>query len=209
MKAELFNDKIRGLGLSTLFMVLSRGMNLDEMVHYDFLVNMAAFDGGIVVWQEKWRHDSIRPVSAIKVVYGDQPVTAWGGVGKGTVTDLPASQWTSYLSLPDHPEYPSGSQCFCAAHAQASRRFMGSDDFGWAVPAPKGSSTIEPGVTPASDIVMGPWATFTEFSDDCGMARNWAGVHFLPAIMASRELCPQFGDTAYEFLMDHINGTAD
>jgi hypothetical protein len=206
MMAELVNDKIRGVGFGSLFVALSHGMTLDQFVQYDFTTNMAAFDGGIVVWQEKKRYDATRPASAIAFVYGDQPVTAWGGPGQGTVTNLPASQWKGYIPLPDHPEYPSGTQCICEGFAEASRRFTGSDNFGWSVPSPKGSSLVEPGVTPASDITLGPWATFTQFSQECGQARNWGGVHFLPAIQASYDLCGQFGDSAYEFVQAHING---
>jgi hypothetical protein len=133
-------------------------------------------------------------------------VTAWGGPGKGTVNNMPGGEWTSYLGVADHPEYPSGSACFCAAHAQASRRFLGSDTFGWSVPVPKGSSVIEPGVTPANDIVIGPFSTFTEFETTCGLSRFWGGVHFLSAISAGHDLCRPIGDLAYEFVKMHIDG---
>ena len=141
--AELFDNKVRSLGFSALFIAQSRGFTLDQFVHYDFLVNMAAFDGGIASWNEKFRHDAVRPFSAIRYLYGDRRVTAWGGPGKGTV-QIRASEWRSYLNTANHPEYPSGSACFCAAHSQASRRFLGSDAFGFTVTVPKGSSSIEP-----------------------------------------------------------------
>lgn len=135
-------------------------------------------------------------------------MTAWGGPGQGTLSDLPASAWRSYLATADHPEYPSGSACFCAAHAQASRRFLGSDALGWSVPIRKGSAVVEPGITPASDTVMGLWNTWTEFEIDCGLSRLWGGVHFLDAITAGRDLCKPIGDLAYEFVQAHIDGTA-
>jgi hypothetical protein len=209
MTAELFNNKIRSLGFAALFVAISRGFTLDEFVQYDFMTNLAAFDGGIVTWRQKLKWNAVRPFSAIRYVYGDKKITAWGGPGKGTVTDLPASQWESYLKVPDHGEYPSGSTCFCAAHAQSSRRFLGSDAFGWSVPAPKGSSVIEPGVTPANDITLGPWNTFTEFENTCGLSRNYGGVHFLPAITNTYQMCRPIGDRAYEFVMAHINGTGN
>jgi hypothetical protein len=208
MTAELFNDKIRSLGFSTLFITQTRGLTLDQFVQYDFLVIMAAFDGGIPVWQEKTKWNSVRPFTAVHYVYGNQPVTAWGGPGKGTVNNLPGNQWHAYLPVADHPEYPSGSACFCSAHAQASRRFLGSDNMGWSVSIPAGSSLIEPGVTPATDITIGPFATFTEFETVCGLSRNWGGVHFLPSIGASHTMCGPIGDKAYDFLQAHLNGTA-
>ena len=128
---ELVDDKIRSLGFSALFASQSRGLSLDEFVQYDFLTNLAAFDAAIAVWSEKVRHDAVRPISAIRYLYGDRPVRAWGGPGRGTVDRIPASQWKSYVQTADHAEYPSGSAAFCAAHAQASRRFLGSDELGW------------------------------------------------------------------------------
>ena len=121
---------------------------------------------------------------------------------------LPASQWRAYLDTADHPEYPSGSAAFCAAHAQAARRYFGSDSFGWSVPAPQGSSRIEPGVTPATDLVLGPWATWSDFEQECALSRFWAGVHFLPSLPAGQSQGRSIGDLAYEFVQAHIAGQA-
>jgi hypothetical protein len=207
MIAELFDNKISSLGFSALFISTSRGFTLDQFVHYDFLTNVAAFDGGISTWNEKYRHDAVRPTSAIRFLYGDRLISGWGGPGKGTVTDLPGSEWRSYLGTGNHPEYPSGSACFCAAHAQASRRYLGSDAFGWSVNVPAGSSAIEPGVTPATDSTLGPWATFTEFEDACQSSRLWGGVHFRSALTEGQQLCRPIGDLAFEFVDRHIRGT--
>lgn len=207
MIAELFDNKIASLGFSALFITLSRGLSLEEFVQYDFLTNMAAFDGGIATWNEKYRYDAVRPVTAIHFLYDGRTVTGWGGPGRGTVTDLPANEWRSYLGTANHPEYPSGSACFCAAHAEASRLYLGSDVMGWSVPAPQGSSGIEPGVTPATDVTLGPWQTFTEFEQDCGMSRVWGGVHFVAAIHAAQEMCRPIGTRAHAFLRAHITGS--
>jgi hypothetical protein len=205
MTAELFNDKIRSLGFAALFVAQTRNFTIDQFVQYDFLTNLAAFDGGIATWANKRFYDAVRPFTAVNYLYGASRVTAWGGPGKGTVV-MPGSEWTSYLGVADHPEYPSGSACFCAAHAQASRRFLGTDNFGWSVPVARGSSVIEPGITPATDIVIGPFATFTEFENICGLSRFWGGVHFLSSLSAGRNMCRPIGDLAYEFVIKHING---
>lgn len=203
--AELFDDKIRSLGFSAIFASASHGMSLLEFVHYDFLTNMAAFDAGIIVWQEKRQYDAVRPFSAIRHIYGDDPITAWGGPGMGTVNDLPASEWRSYLNTGDHPEYPSGSATFCAAHAQASRLFLGTDTLGWSVPFPAGSSIVEPGITPAVDTVL-HFPTFTDFQTQCGYSRLYGGVHFEDAILSGFDLGTQVGTTAYDFVRAHIDG---
>lgn len=205
MVAELFDNKLLSLGFSALFAAQSRGLTLDEFVQYDFLTNMAAFDTGIAVWNEKTKHDAVRPFSAIAHLYGDTPVTAWGGPGQGTVS-IPANEWRSYLNTADHPEYPSGSASFCAAHAQASRLFFGDDTLGWSVPTPQGSSRIEPGVTPSADIVLGPWNTWTDLERECGLSRLWGGVHFMPSITAGQSLGNRVGTRAYEFFQAHLSG---
>ena len=206
-KAELFDNKIRALGFSALFATQSRGLSLEQFIQLDYLTNLAAFDTAIVIWSEKYKWDAVRPFSAIRYIYGDRPVRAWGGPGKGTVNDLPASQWQSYLNTADHPEYPSGSASFCSAHAQTARRFFGSDSLGWMVPIPKGSSVIEPGITPANDLMLN-FATWSDFETDCGLSRFWGGVHFLSAISAGHELGRQIGDVVYDFVQAHIAGTA-
>jgi hypothetical protein len=120
--------------------------------------------------------------------------------------DLPGCEWRSYLQVADHPEYPSASASFCAAHAQAARRYLGSDAFGWVVPRPADSSRIEPGVTPATDINLF-WDAWTEFEQECGLSRLWSGVHFYPSIPAGADIGRQIGDLAYEFVQRHLAGT--
>ena len=207
MMAELFDNKILGLGFSAVYAALSQGLSLREFIELDFLTNMASYDAGVVVWQEKRNYDAVRPFSAIRYLYGNDPVTAWGGPGMGTVNDLPASEWKSYLEEADHPEYPSASTCFCMAHSQAARLYLGSDNLNWTVSQPAGSSRVEPGITPATDIEL-VFPTWTEFAADCGQSRVWAGVHFPAAIEASEQLCGVFGDTAYDYLATLLDGSA-
>jgi hypothetical protein len=205
--AELFNNKFASLGGAQFFISGSRGHTLDQFIQLAFLINMAAYDTGIPVWTEKRKWDAVRPTSAIQFLYGNNPVTAWGGPGKGTVTDLPGYQWRSYLPTADHPEYPSGSASFCAAYAQAARDYLGGDSLGWSVSVPKGSSVIEPGVTPATDITLN-FATLTQFETDCGQSRLYGGVHFQAAINAGKPIGHDVGDRAYQYMVKLLNGTA-
>lgn len=167
---------------------------------------MAAFDGGIATWNEKYRFDAVRPVSAIRFLYRDQTISSWSGPGGEMVTDLPGAEWQSFLGTANHSEYPSGSACFCAAHGQARRRFLGSDTMGWSVSVAAGSSVIEPRVTPSTDLLLGPWHTFTEIEEDCAMSRSWGGVHFKAALTAGQQLCRPIGDRAFEFIDRHLRG---
>ena len=206
LKAELFDNKIEALGFSAVFAAQSQGLSLMDFIQLDFLTNMAAHDAGIFVWHEKRRYDTVRPFSAIRYLYGRHRVTAWGGPGRGTVR-LHASEWKSYLEEADHPEYPSASTCFCAAHAQAARHYLGNDDLNWEVPRLAGSSRVEPGVTPAVDTEL-QFATWTDWAADCGQSRVWAGVHFQSAVDESARVCGVFGDKANDYVGKLLNGTA-
>lgn len=207
MIAELFDNKINSLGFSALFASTVAGLSLEDFVNYDFLTNMAAFDTGIAIWQEKARWNAVRPFSAIPHLYGQSEVTAWGGPFVGTVNDLPATEWESYLPVADHPEYPSASASFCFAHAKVSRLYFGSDDLNWAFPVPAGSSIIEPGHTPQTDIVVS-FPTWTDFAERCGQSRFWAGVHFPASIPAGQDIADQIADRAWAFFQSLIDGTA-
>ena len=123
------------------------------------MTNLADFDTGIAIWRQKRKHDAVRPFTAIKFIWGNKNVTAWGGPGKGTVSDLPASQWTSYLWIADHPEYPSGAASVCAAQVTSSRLYFGDDNLGYTFTFRKGTSYVEPGITPPvdTDITYNTW----------------------------------------------------
>jgi hypothetical protein len=205
MRAELFDNKFLGYGLAYLFAATSHNLPLNEWVQYYFTVNLAAFDAGIVVWQEKYKYDAVRPYTAIPYIYGNSPVTAWGGPGKGKVNDLPASEWRPYLNVADHPEYPSASGTFAAAIAQASRRFFNSDDYNWTVRFAPGTSEIEPGLTPAAVVVLN-FPTWTSYEEAVGQARVDGGVHFPAAIQVAPSIGHPIADLAYDFVQAHING---
>ena len=207
MLAELFDHKFRSLAAASVFAAEQANLSLDDFVAYDFTLNGGSFDGAIVAWKNKAMYDTVRPFSAVHHVYGDSPVTAWGGPGKGTVHDLPGNEWRAYLNVADHPEYPSGSACFCAVHAEASRRFLHTDQLNFDTVFPKGSSEIEPGISPSKDVTV-HIATWTDFENMCGNARFVGGVHFKSAVGAGADLCRPIGDTMYELVQAHIAGHA-
>ncbi len=64
LKAELFDNKINSLGFSAVFAALSQGLDLIEFIQLDFLTNLAAFDAGVAVWNQKARWDACAPPSS-------------------------------------------------------------------------------------------------------------------------------------------------
>ncbi|MEV4807744.1 vanadium-dependent haloperoxidase [Nonomuraea sp. NPDC049421] len=206
MKAEFFNDKIFSLGRTTGTAAFEQGgFDIEKAVQYVTTVDLAIFDGAVATWHFKRKYDAVRPFSAIRYLYGNKKMTAWGGPGKGTVNDITGNEWRSYLNTADHPEYPSASSVYCLAYAQAARRFLGTDKLRTSVTFAKGSSVIEPGVTPARDITL-RWDNLTDLANDCRMSRVWAGVHFRSAIENAAQIAPKIGDSVYTFIQRKLNG---
>ncbi|XRQ16875.1 vanadium-dependent haloperoxidase [Actinomadura welshii] len=206
MTAELFNDKFTSLGFAgTATAIAQKGLDVEQSVHFVATLEVANFDSTIAVWYYKKRFDAVRPFSAIRYLYGDERLTAWGGPGKGTVDDITGKEWRSYIPTANHPEYPSASAALCLSFAEAARSYFGSDAIQIAVPAPAGSSKIEPGVTPAEDLTL-RWNTWTDFADDCAMSRLWGGVHFPASIENMADFAPQFGERAHAFIQKKLNG---
>ncbi|MFB7503551.1 vanadium-dependent haloperoxidase [Streptomyces broussonetiae] len=207
-KAEFFDNKFLGIGQSTKAAAEAHDLDLDDWIHLHYTSSMAQLDDLIAAWHFKRKYDAVRPVSAIRHVYGTAEVTAWGGVGKGTVHDIPADEWASFIPVGDHPEYPSGSTTLCAAEAQAARRFLGDDVLNWTYKVAAGSSLTEPGLTPAKDIEL-HFATWSEFEKNCAMSRVWAGVHFPTTVERSLKFGRQFGDRAYELVQRYVKGEVE
>ena len=221
--SEYFDNKARGIfffpDVKAVDLESQQLRNTMEARQLNFLLHIAQFDAGIVVWQEKARYDAVRPETAIQHIYGDQLVPTYDDKNPSTPEMIPASQWRPYLDTGNHPEYPSGTACFCAAEAQALRNYLGSNgEPNDVIPIINGkpgfsgvlhakSSIHERGITPANPVTV-TYATWTEFVNECGESRIWSGVHFRPAVDSAIELCTCMGDIAYEYFQTLLNGTA-
>jgi hypothetical protein len=185
--------------------------DIDQDVKMFFAVTNAIFDAGIAAWDTKRSFDSVRPVTAIPFLFQGQQIKAWGGPYQGTVTE-DGSQWIPYqpstFPTPPFPEYVSGHSAFSAAGAEVLRRFTHSDYFGASVTFPAGSSTIEPGATPAKDITLF-WETFTDAANEAGMSRRYGGIHFEPGDLVGRATGRLVAIQAWKKAMTYINGIED
>jgi len=169
--------------------------DLDEDVRMFFVLGNALLDASIAVWDCKVAFDSVRPVSAVRFVFAGQQIVAWGGPFQGP-TLIPAERFTSYIPTPPFAEYSSGHSAFSAAAATVLRLFTGSQRFGADVTLPAGTSTIEPGVTPARDVTL-RWRTFDDAADEAGLSRRFGGIHFEQGDLVSRTIGQQVGRAAW------------
>lgn len=206
MIAEYWNDKIQSLGRVAGTAAFEQfDMDTEKAVQYVTTVDLAIFDSSIAAFHFKRQYDAVRPTTAIRYLYGDKKITAWGGPGKGTVKDMTGNQWRSYLPTADHTEYPSASSVYCLAYAQAARRFLGTDNLQMSFTKVKGSSFIEPGITPSTDITLS-YNNLTDMANECRRSRIIAGVHFPAATINAEQFAPKVGDSVYEFVQRKLQG---
>ena len=183
---------------------------LDDDVKMLFALSNAMLDASIAAWDAKRTYDSVRPVTAISLLFKGKKIQAWGGPGKGTV-DMDGSQWLPYqlatFPTPPFPEYVSGHSTYSAAAARVLELWTRSDRFGQTVTLAAGSSKIEPGVTPAKPVVL-KWDTFTEAAEEAGMSRRYGGIHFAAADLAGRKLGRVVAERAWQKARGYFEGTA-
>jgi hypothetical protein len=153
---------------------------VEQDVKLFFALTNAIMDAGCCAWDNKRAFNSVRPITAIRILFQGQAVRAWGGPYQGTKL-IDGASWFPYqptnFPTPPFPEYSSGHSNFSAAGAEILKLFTHSDRFRQSVTLPAGSSRIEPGVVPASDVTLS-WATFSEAADQAGISRRYGGIHF-------------------------------
>src|SRR5438876_1602027 len=182
------------------------GHTIDDDMKMFFILGNALMDASIAVWDCKRAADSIRPVSAIRFLFGSKPIRAWAGPGMGTKL-IDGEEFKSYIATPPFASYISGHSTFSASAAEVLQRFTGSDNLGTSFTALPGSSTVEPGVTPAQSMTLS-WATFTEAADQAGISRRYGGIHFKADDLVGRQTGRLVADVVWTKAMSYINGTS-
>jgi hypothetical protein len=163
---------------------------LDDDVKMFFALSNALLDTSIAVWDLKRAHDSMRPATMIPVLLHDKQIHAWGGPGKGTL-EMIGSKWIPYQPTTDptpaSPDYVSAQSAYGMAAASILTAWTGSDKFGYSMTVTPGSSTIEPGRTPAHQVIL-DWATFTAAAEEAGMAGLYGGIQFRRDVIVGERL---------------------
>ena len=183
---------------------------LDDDVKMFFVLSNAMFDASIAAWDAKREYDSVRPITAVPLLFRGKKIRSWGGPGKGTV-EIDGSQWIPYqpatFPTPPFPEYVSGHSTYSAAAARILGLWTGSDRFSDSVTLAAGSSKIEPGTTPSKPVVL-QWKTFTDAAIEAGMSRRYGGIHFRAADLAGRLLGRLVATETWQKAQSYFDGTA-
>jgi hypothetical protein len=153
-----------------------------------FALTNALADAGCCAWDNKRAFNSVRPITAIRTLFDGQPVRAWAGPYQGTRV-IDGASWfpyqTSTFPTPPFPEYSSGHSNFSAAGAEILGLFTQSDRFGGSATLRAGSSKVEPGAVPSSDVILS-WPTFSVAAHQAGLSRRYGGIHFEQADIDAR-----------------------
>ena len=183
---------------------------VDDDVKLFFALGNAVMDAGITCWDCKIAYDSVRPITAIHVLYAGKKIRSWAGPGLGT-RKIDGADWQPYqpktVVTPAFPEFCSGHSTFSAAAAEVLKDCTGSDRFGYSVTIPAGHSRVEPGLTPKQPVTIS-YPTFTAAADDAGMSRRYGGIHFADADMCGREIGRQTGALVWRVAQSYIKGYA-
>jgi len=184
---------------------------LDEEVKLFFVLSNAMMDADIAAWDAKRVYDSVRPATAVPLMFRGKKIRAWGGPGKGTV-EMDGGQWVPYqpatLPTPASPEYVSETSAESAAAARVLALWTGSDRFGYETTFAKGSSRIEPGATPAATLRI-KWQTLSEAASEAGMAGRYGGIQFARGDLAGRKLGRAVAEEAWGKAQDYFGKTAN
>ena len=106
VKAEFFNHTGAAITLAPRAAALAHDLDLDGWAQLFMVTSLARFDDMIAAWHQMHKYDAVRPFSAVRHVYGNAKVTAWGGPSMGTVDGIPADEWTSYVPRGGSPRLP-------------------------------------------------------------------------------------------------------
>lgn len=169
-----------------------------------FALGNALLDASIAVWDAKVQYDYVRPISAIRFLSAGAVVPIWAGPGLGTRL-LPGETFRPYIATPPFAEYTSGHSAFSAAAAAVLTEVTRSPLFGASFTFRAGTSSVEPGVTPVTDVTL-RWATFGEAADEAGLSRRYGGIHFESGDLVSRAMGTAIGRQVWQKVQQLVGG---
>jgi len=197
-KSQILNDIGAALGLFTDFSYEQKALWLNGYTGVEI-------DAVAVTWKEKIRHNAVRPTSRV------QQAKSFTGVDEMTWYDgstIEKEDWTPYIRVMPHAEYPSGSASICWSIADYVDAYMkdvmGKDSLEVTKTFKKGSSHVDP-MLPEEEFKY-TFKNMAEVAELCSESRLWGGMHYRPSIEASKGLVEGFGAAAYEWTKVLMNG---
>jgi PAP2 superfamily len=144
------------------------GLSTADNARLFAMTSLAAADGAIGCWNDKYHWNFWRPIDAIREAASDGNRATRADPNWRALFD-PATATTPALSTPGFPDHPSGHSCVSSATLNAMRGFFGTDKI-------------------ALDVVSSRFPTqprhlnrFSSALDEVIDARVWGGIHFRTA----------------------------
>jgi hypothetical protein len=131
-------------------------LSLVENARLFALVNMAAADALIAVFDAKYAYELWRPITAIRN----------GDIDGNDATSVDAG-WFPLIDTPMHPEYPCAHCISAGAVGEVLEAQFGKGE----VPAITMVSPTAPGVTRR-------WTRISDYVEEVDNARIWGGIHY-------------------------------
>ena len=148
------------------------GLDTADQARLYGMINLAAADGAIGCWNDKWYWHFWRPRAAIREADTDgNPSTTADPTWESLFA--PATQTTPPLSTPPFPDHPSGHGCVSGATVYAFQVFFGTDKVAFDV---VGGRTLNGVLIPARHFDR-----FSHALKEVIDARVWGGIHFRTA----------------------------
>jgi hypothetical protein len=176
----------------------------DDDVKFFFILNNFSLDSQIAGNVYKNIYDSERPISAVRFLYNGEFIRAWAGPFLGT-QEILGQNFRTYTIPGGVGEFANTNQAgYAAGAAYILRRFTGSDRYGNSVTIPQGSSTVEPGTTPDTTVVLS-WPTFKAAVDQSLNGVLYSGAHFRNSILQGQRIQKKVAQLDYEKSLTFIN----
>jgi hypothetical protein len=144
------------------------GLSTAENARLFAMVSLAAADGAIACWNDKYYWNFWRPIDAIHEAASDgNPKTQadpnWKPLFDPSTPTVPA------LSTPAFPDHPSGHSCVSSASLNAMKDFFGTDKIAFDI------------VSPRFPTQPRHYDRFSLALKEVIDARVWGGIHFRTA----------------------------
>lgn len=156
-----------------------------ELARLLALMNVAAADTAMTVWESKFRYDFWRPITAIRESDpGTGPTGAGDGnsatVGDPTFTPLgaPASNLVGPNFTPPFPSYPSGHGGFGGAVFGTLRRFFGTDNIGFTFVSDEFNGRTKDDQGNVRPYMPRSFSTLSQAEEENGQSRIYLGIHW-------------------------------
>jgi len=223
-KIEFYDNKI-AVTFAIFGSVASYGLSFEQCLNFGFGLTSSEYDSILVAWKEKVAFDLVRPTTWIQERMSEQEFTTYAGPNQGVQT-IKGKDFESWARVMPHSEYISGSACVCQSlkdytdewmeltvgslPGAPNSEFVSGGSIAVAIAtdmAPReapflaGSSTIEPGVTPSSNLTLVA-ETMTDLRDQCGQSRLDGGMHFDKAVSNAYTLCEGIGNQAAAYSIE-------